>query len=548
MRYLYSLVLILYPITSIYCETIIDGGYISGVWATDGNPYILTGTIMIGIEDTLIIESGVIVLLYPRVGIYIENGTLLAYGAVDDSIYFHPAQGRDWGGIVALGRERRSVLEFEYCSFRQVSPSYEQNGAITCIPARELSLKNCSMIDIHGEGVKFNGFVLRIEECYFSSIAFNCIESLIFDGGEPVMIRRSCFDPGDFDWIRLGIYGVGGKFEQNMVVSCDFHAGRNTNVINSIFINSLTTCFVGGDPNPGYIHHNIYFGRDNFFTGDTVEGLSVHSNVNANGDSTDIYGNLFLDPFLAGGEDFPDRFFLSDSSPCIDAGDPDSPLDPDSTIADIGPFFFSQPNIAVSVDSFSFAETPVGSTDTLFFSIRNRGDQRELRYFIDEESMNLAFSALDWLGDTMTVAAGESVQLGLMFRPDSAREYFDTLRIHSNDRDEGVISIPVRGVAPEGVDEFRIMNLEFEIEEAYPNPFNSSTTITFSLSALYASSTVNLAVFDQQGRHLKRLVNGPYAAGEHSVVWDAGDLGSGIYLVRLEAGGQNATKKVVLMR
>lgn len=60
--------------------------------------------------------------------------------------------------------------------------------------------------------------------------------------------------------------------------------------------------------------------------------------VNANGDSCDVYNNIAFDPRYMD----PDNgdFRLRSNSPCIDAGDPDSPLDPDSTIADIGAFYF----------------------------------------------------------------------------------------------------------------------------------------------------------------------------------------------------------------
>ena len=63
--------------------------------------------------------------------------------------------------------------------------------------------------------------------------------------------------------------------------------------------------------------------------------------MNNNGDSCDVYGNIllepyFIDPFSAM------NFNVLDISPCIDAGDPALPLDPDATITDIGVFYFDQ--------------------------------------------------------------------------------------------------------------------------------------------------------------------------------------------------------------
>jgi hypothetical protein len=77
------------------------------------------------------------------------------------------------------------------------------------------------------------------------------------------------------------------------------------------------------------------------FTGSLPQGLGILRSINANGDSCDIYFNIYLDPLfysIAGDS----AYYLSANSPCIDAGDPASPLDPDSTIADIGAFYYNQ--------------------------------------------------------------------------------------------------------------------------------------------------------------------------------------------------------------
>ncbi len=62
--------------------------------------------------------------------------------------------------------------------------------------------------------------------------------------------------------------------------------------------------------------------------------------TNANGDSCDTYMNIFLDPMFM--DTVIGDYHLQVASPCIDAGDPTLPFDPDSTIADIGAFYFNQ--------------------------------------------------------------------------------------------------------------------------------------------------------------------------------------------------------------
>ncbi|HEX7342693.1 MAG TPA: T9SS type A sorting domain-containing protein, partial [bacterium] len=93
-------------------------------------------------------------------------------------------------------------------------------------------------------------------------------------------------------------------------------------------------------------------------------------------------------------------------------------------------------------------------------------------------------------------------------------------------------------------DEFIIHHSSFMIA-ARPNPFNASTAISFELRA---ASFVNLAIYDISGRRVATLVDGWREAGVHEVTFDGSSLPSGIYIARLEAGGQTQVQKMVLMR
>jgi Tol biopolymer transport system component len=84
----------------------------------------------------------------------------------------------------------------------------------------------------------------------------------------------------------------------------------------------------------------------------------------------------------------------------------------------------------------------------------------------------------------------------------------------------------------------------------YPNPFNPSTTISFTLPA---AGTARLAVYSVTGQMVRELVNGSLSAGEHRVVWDGRDgngraVSSGVYLSRLESNGHSAQAKLTLLR
>ena len=71
----------------------------------------------------------------------------------------------------------------------------------------------------------------------------------------------------------------------------------------------------------------------------------------------------------------------------------------------------------------------------------------------------------------------------------------------------------------------------YALEEAYPNPFNPSTTLEL---ALPKAAHVRMAIFDLVGREVSRLANGVYEAGYHNFRWNAQGLASGVYFVRVE--------------
>ena len=85
----------------------------------------------------------------------------------------------------------------------------------------------------------------------------------------------------------------------------------------------------------------------------------------------------------------------------------------------------------------------------------------------------------------------------------------------------------------------------FVLGAAYPNPFESRTTLSFTLPT---AQVVRLAVYDVLGREVAVLVNGVRAAGAQAVAFDATGLPSGAYLYRLEAGGTVLTRRLTLVR
>lgn len=85
----------------------------------------------------------------------------------------------------------------------------------------------------------------------------------------------------------------------------------------------------------------------------------------------------------------------------------------------------------------------------------------------------------------------------------------------------------------------------FELGEPYPNPFNPSTTLAFTLER---TAPAKLTVHDLSGRTVATLVDGLTGAGEHRVSFDASRLSSGLYLAALSSEGVTATRRLVLVK
>lgn len=105
--------------------------------------------------------------------------------------------------------------------------------------------------------------------------------------------------------------------------------------------------------------------------------------------------------------------------------------------------------------------------------------------------------------------------------------------------------MPFPNQTPVGINEFGQSPSLFALYQSYPNPFNPSTTISFSLPA---RSFVSLKVFDALGREVATLVSGQLSAGYYSTQWIAATMSSGVYFYRIEAGLFVETKKLVLLR
>ena len=85
----------------------------------------------------------------------------------------------------------------------------------------------------------------------------------------------------------------------------------------------------------------------------------------------------------------------------------------------------------------------------------------------------------------------------------------------------------------------------FELSKLYPNPFNPTTEVTFSLPV---DNHVRLSAYDLRGQEVDVIFEGAQSVGYHSYTWNADNLPSGVYYIRLQAGDMVTSQKALLVK
>jgi len=236
-------------------------------------------------------------------------------------------------------------------------------------------------------------------------------------------------------------------------------------------------------------------------------------------------GNIFEDPGLE--LDSTGRYMLSVNSPCIDSGNPEAPLDPDSTRADMGAIYFNQrgnpPTFNRHIPSELDLMVELGDS-IQFIALADDADGDSINYYwlFNEDTVSIDTSLIIVFNDV-----GESLVKCTIFDG------------HTADSIEWRISVRDLAVHSDDLDPATLM-----LQASYPNPFNSATTIRF---ALPEDSHIWLAVFDLTGREVTELISGDLKAGSHYATWNALDSPAGVYLLTLKKGQETMTRKVVLL-
>lgn len=215
----------------------------------------------------------------------------------------------------------------------------------------------------------------------------------------------------------------------------------NSNII-ALGSSSEGIYFEPGGVGQPQIEYNDVYGYTTPFE-NCPDGVGEMVAANANGDISDIYNNISMDPLFFNSDSA--NFNLLASSPCINAGDPDLPLDPDSTVADMGAYPYNtqegyQPFISITVRQHHFTNIEVAHSDTFMLPVRNIGTADLL--IQSAVSSDTHFVVID---DSIVVSPDSLVHLPIIFTPDSVGQFQGTVTVNSNAVNEPTVVINVSG-------------------------------------------------------------------------------------------------------
>lgn len=146
------------------------------------------------------------------------------------------------------------------------------------------------------------------------------------------------------------------------------------------------------------------------------------------------------------------------------------------------------------------------------------------------------------------IEPGDSAHIVVTVTPDTTDtgvfDYYGYLTLHSNSCPDSARQVDVIAIVLDADDGLAAAPLSFSLG-AYPNPFNPSTTLTFTLPK---DEVAKLIIYDITGRAVQTLMEGFQSAGVHHFTINASAWASGLYLARLQTPSTSLMQKLLLLK
>lgn len=328
-------------------------------------------------------------------------------------------------------------------------------------------------------------------------------------------------------------------------------SGHSTTLVNNTIVGNQSVLTGGGIRLFAGVlngHGNIVWGNQANSGSDQIGGstANIHVDYSCVEGGLAGTGNINQYPqFLAR------NLRLGPSSPCVDAGHPDAEWnDEDETRNDMGCYGgpgaswypeFGQPRIQFPQPYpllFFNCDTTLRAVH-----LTNIGTA-EFRIDSLVFTWNFPLFEIQYAPSVIAPVASDSIEI---YTPAAGGCVggFDTLQIYHNDPDAvNPLLVPMY-LDPSGAADDNGIHADNALHSAYPNPFNATTTISFTLPT---EQLVTIIITDIQGREVTRLLNSRLPAGVHRLNWNANDRSSGTYFAMVRAGKWQARTKLTLVK
>ena len=323
-----------------------------------------------------------------------------------------------------------------------------QGGAVLCIQA-SATIRNCRMVNnlaYRGGGVYFEESNSIVENCLFDRDSAGNAGGAIYFWFGTLQIRNCVFSNNGADRGGGAVYGgLNGMLECNRSL---FYKNRAANG-GAIYCNAayIDHCTIANNTATFGAGAGLFINSLTALTSNSI----IYNNVGTEiyGSSTVRYsdirggwhgvGNINLNPAFVNPDS--NNYTLASGSPCIDAGDPQSPRDPDNTVADMGAFYRDQsPATFVSPLLLSFGRVRLDVATTLPIRVTNIFNTLlHVRQMITTDP---AFT----LGTQtpFVLSPGESRQVQVNFTPSQRRNYHGSLIVMA-DEDTAIVVLDGEG-------------------------------------------------------------------------------------------------------
>lgn len=198
------------------------------------------------------------------------------------------------------------------------------------------------------------------------------------------------------------------------------------------------------------------------------------------------------------------------------------------------------PYLVVTPLELDFGEVPIGSDSARVFRVVNSGSA-EMTGSLSTPSG--VFQCAEGCGD-FNLATGDSQIVTIHFSPGDTLPQMDSIRIESTGG-EAMVRFTGRGVVPSSARDVPASPFEFAFHSPYPNPFNSTVRLSFTLPT---EDHVRLRVWNILGETVVELLTAKRPSGEHVLSVDARNWSSGLYIFSLETSSAIRVQKAVLLK